>query len=119
VRLAKFTSGGASDVSIARDAWASFRLCEWTQRRFASLVDEFVGRAGVSVAGESARCGFSSPATKVSGSIFAMISKGRLVVNLPSGQVDTLIESATGGPLDAGKCRQVKQWLTVDDDEQT
>jgi hypothetical protein len=45
-------------------------------RRFASLVDECVGRAGVSVAGESAQCGFGSSATKVNGSIFAMLSKG-------------------------------------------
>jgi hypothetical protein len=111
-RLARFTSG-RSDVSIAHDAGRRSDCSNGPERRFASLVDEFVGRAGVSVAGESARCGFGSSETKVNGSNFAMLSGGRLVVNLPSSRVDTLIGSTAGGPFDAGTRHHMKQRLTV------
>jgi hypothetical protein len=88
-------------------------------KHFAVLVEEFVGRPGVSVPGESTQRGFGSNALKVNGSIFAMLSGGRLVVKLPRERVDALIGSSTGGPFDAGKGRPMKEWLTVvvDDDE--
>jgi hypothetical protein len=88
-------------------------------KRFAVLVEEFVGRPGVSVPGESTQRGFGSNALKVNDSIFAMLSGGRLVVKLPRERVDALIGSSTGGPFDAGKGRPMKEWLTVvvDDDE--
>jgi hypothetical protein len=82
-------------------------------KRFAALVNEFVGRPDVSVPGEPGHRGFGSSALKVNGSIFAMLSKGQLVVKLPSGRVDTLIGSGIGGPFDAGKGRPMKEWLTV------
>jgi hypothetical protein len=89
-------------------------------KRFAALVEEFAGRPGVSLPGESPQRGFGSDALKVNGSIFAMLSGGRLVVKLPHERVDALIGSSTGGPFDAGKGRPLKEWLTVvTDDEET
>ncbi len=87
--------------------------------RFAALADMFAGLPGVSTPGQSPRRGFGSSALKVNGSIFAMLSSGRLVVKLPRERVDTLIKSGTGGPFDAGKGRPMEEWLTVmaDNDE--
>ncbi len=89
-----------------------------TEERFAALVGQFAGRPGVSLPGESR--GFGSSALKVNGSIFAMLTGGRLVVKLPRDRVDTLIKIGIGDPFDAGKGRPMKEWLTVAaDDEET
>jgi hypothetical protein len=48
----------------------------------------------VSVPAESARRGFGSSALKINGSIFAMLSKDRLVVKRPSDRVEALIRRA-------------------------
>lgn len=89
------------------------------EERFNALVDEFRARPGVSVPGEPGRRGFGSSALKVNGSIFAMLSGGRLIVKLPHDRVDTLIGSGAGTPFDAGKGRAMKEWLavTADDEE--
>ncbi len=88
------------------------------EEHFAGLVVQFAGRPGVSVPGESR--GFGSSALKVNGSIFAMLTGGRLVVKLPRDRVDALIKIGTGDPFDAGKGRPMKEWLTVAaDDEET
>jgi hypothetical protein len=88
-----------------------------SEKRFAALVDEFAGRPDVSVPGQPGRRGFGSSALKVNDSIFAMLSKGRLVVKLPPDRVDTLIGSGIGGPFDAGKGRPMKEWLAVTADD--
>ncbi len=89
------------------------------EERFNALVDEFRASPGVSVPGEPGQRGFGSNALKVHGSIFAMISGGRLVVKLPRQRVETLIGTGAGAPFDAGKGRAMREWLTViaDDDE--
>lgn len=89
------------------------------EERFNVLVDEFRASPGVSVPGEPGQRGFGSNALKVHGSIFAMISGGRLVVKLPRQRVETLIGTGVGAPFDAGKGRAMKEWLTViaDDDK--
>lgn len=88
--------------------------------RFNALIDEFRASPGVSVPGEPGQRGFGSNALKVHGSIFAMISGGRLVVKLPHRRVETLIETGVGAPFDAGKGRAMREWLTVNaDDEKT
>ena len=83
------------------------------EQLFNVLVDEFRASLGVSVPGEPGRRGFGSSALKVDGSIFAMISGGRLVVKLPHNRVETLIRTGIGTPFDAGKGRAMKEWLTV------
>ncbi|TJZ80409.1 TfoX/Sxy family protein [Rhodococcus oryzae] len=88
------------------------------EERFTSLVDEFAGLAGVTVPEQCSRRGFGSGALKVNGSIFAMLTGGRLVVKLPRTRVDSLVGSGMGGTFEAGKGRPMKEWLTVtvDDD---
>ncbi len=55
------------------------------EERFAALADEFIDSPGVSLPGETGQSGFGSGALKVNGSIFAMLTSGRLVVKLPAG----------------------------------
>lgn len=89
-----------------------------TEERFAALVDEFGAYPDVEVPGESKRRQFGSDALKVNGSIFAMVTGGRLVVKLPRERVEALIGSGTGAPFDAGKGRPMKEWLAVSDGDE-
>jgi TfoX/Sxy family transcriptional regulator of competence genes len=86
--------------------------------RFERLVAAFAGRPGVAVPGEHGRHGFGSSALTAGGSIFAMLSRGRLVVKLPRARVAELIASGQGAPFDAGKGRPMKEWLVVAGDDQ-
>jgi len=88
------------------------------EERFKALIDEFATSPGVSVPGEPGRRGFGSSALKVNGSIFAMISDGKLVLKLPRDRVDTLIGTGAGTPFDAGKGQPMKEWLTVTGDDE-
>jgi hypothetical protein len=83
------------------------------QERFAALVDALVDEPGVTAPGAPGGRGFGSGALKVNGSIFAMISRDRLVVKLPRDRVGALISDGAGGPFDAGKGTPMKEWLTV------
>ncbi len=87
------------------------------EERFDALVDDYAGRTAVTLPGESGTRGFGSSALKVNGSIFAMLTRGRLVVKLPAGRVSTLIEEGTGQHFDAGKGRPMKEWLTVTNED--
>jgi len=87
------------------------------EERFATVVDMFAGRPGVTIPGEDGRRGYGSSALKVHGSIFAMLTRGHLVVKLPRHRVEALIEAGTGGPFDAGKGRPMKEWLTLTEDD--
>jgi TfoX/Sxy family transcriptional regulator of competence genes len=83
------------------------------EMRFASLVEELAGVPGVEAPGASGRRTFGSTALKVDGSIFAMVSGGRLVVKLPRDRVGALIGSGSGLPFDGGKERPMKEWVAV------
>jgi hypothetical protein len=87
------------------------------EERFNALVEEFAASPGVTVPGEPGRRGFGSSALKVNGSIFAMISGGKLVLKLPHSRVNTLIRTGAGTPFDAGKGHPRKEWLTVTADD--
>jgi hypothetical protein len=83
--------------------------------RFERLGAAVAGRPGVTLPGETAGRGFGADALKVSGAIFAMLSRGRLVVKLPGSRVAELIAAGTGLPFDAGKGRPMKEWVAVSD----
>ncbi|HKI29663.1 MAG TPA: hypothetical protein VKB32_09595 [Actinomycetota bacterium] len=50
---------------------------------------------------------------RVSGKIFAMLVRGDLVVKLPRGRVDELVEAGAARRFDAGKGRPMKEWASV------
>jgi hypothetical protein len=90
------------------------------EARFAALVDALAQQPGVTTPHERGGRGFGSSALKVNGSIFAMLTRGQLVVKLPRARVNTSIQDGSGGPFDAGKGTPMKEWLTVvGDDEDT
>ena len=57
---------------------------------------------------------FGASGLKVGGKLFAMVSKGRLVLKLPRQRVDDLVESGTGERFDPGHGRLMKQWVTIE-----
>jgi hypothetical protein len=50
----------------------------------------------------------------VHGKIFAMLVRGRLVVKLPKGRVDALVDSGAGVRFDANKGTPMKERLSID-----
>ena len=81
--------------------------------QFADLVEHFRSGQGVGRPQESGGRGFGSGALTVDGSIFAMLTRGRLVVKLPAPRVVELIVEGSGEPFTAGKATSMKQWLVV------
>jgi hypothetical protein len=82
---------------------------------FADIVMALGDKPGVrepEPAGSARR--FGSSALRVNRRIFAMVSRGRLVLKLPSGRVAQLIASGAGGTYDAGKGRPMKEWVSLD-----
>jgi hypothetical protein len=82
--------------------------------RYEDLVDELVGAAGVTPPGGGS--GFGRSALRFQGKIFAMLVRGRLVVKLPAGRVDALIEAGDGVRFDANKGTPMREWLSLDPD---
>ncbi len=87
------------------------------EERFAALVDAFADEPGVTLPHQDGSRGFGSTALKVNRSIFAMLTRGHLIVKLPRDRVSALVEEGTGGPFDAGKGAPMKEWLTVWSDD--
>ncbi len=82
------------------------------QERFATLVEEFADRPGVTPPDPTDRR-FGGNGLKVDGKIFAMLVRGDLVVKLPKRRVDELIAAGDGGPFDAGKGKPMKEWVAL------
>jgi hypothetical protein len=57
--------------------------------------------------------GFGSRALKVDGKIFASLSKGRLLLKLPEGDVERLVASKQGERFSTGAARTKKEWVTI------
>jgi hypothetical protein len=80
---------------------------------FAELVTHFSADPSVTLPAAGKGGKFGSSGLKVEGKIFAMLSKGELVVKLPSHRVDELIASGTGNRFDPGHGRLMKEWVTI------
>lgn len=81
------------------------------EARYAELCASYFSRGIVS---PSETKGFGSSALVVDGRIFAMLTRGRLVVKLPKARVDALVGSGWGERFDANRGRPMKQWLMID-----
>ena len=84
--------------------------------RFAAVAAALCAEPGVmppsgAVAGKRRK--FGDEALRVAGKIFAMLSRGTLVVKLPRPRVDALIATNDGMPFDAGRGRPMLEWLAV------
>jgi hypothetical protein len=80
--------------------------------RYADLVHELAGETGVGV--PPGGSGFGRSALRFQGKIFAMLVRGRLVVKLPAGRVETLVAAGAGDHFDASKGTPMKEWLSLD-----
>jgi TfoX/Sxy family transcriptional regulator of competence genes len=80
---------------------------------FERLVSRFSSNPSVTLptVGKGGRFGASG--LKVDGKLFAMISKGELVLKLPRERVDELIASGKGDRFDPGHGRLMKEWVTI------
>jgi TfoX N-terminal domain len=60
-------------------------------------------------------CGkmMSAVGLKVNGKIFAMMSRGNLVVKIPKARVDALVAAGRGKNFDPGHGRLMKEWIAV------
>jgi hypothetical protein len=82
------------------------------QARFDDLVDELLGIEGVTPPTRGS--GFGRAALRFNGKIFAMLVSGRLVLKLPEGRVDALLNDGAGVRFDANKGTPMKEWLALD-----
>lgn len=80
--------------------------------QFALLVSTFAGTDGVTL-GTVGR-GFGSGALQVNGRIFAMVTRGRIVMKLPRARVADLIGAGQGSSFDAGRGKPMKEWVQLE-----
>jgi TfoX/Sxy family transcriptional regulator of competence genes len=57
--------------------------------------------------------GFGSSGLKVGGKLVAMLVKGELVVKLPRGRVQQLVEEGSCAPFDPGHGRLMREWVSM------
>jgi len=82
-----------------------------TTEQFTELAAGFSGRPGVTPpAGGRA---FGDAALKADGKIFAMLTRGQLVVKLPKARVADLVAAGEGEYFTAGKGRPMKEWFVL------
>src|ERR1043166_3271234 len=79
--------------------------------RFAKIAQALADRPGVALG--SGKRGFGSDALTVNGRIFAMVTKGNLVLKLSQDRVAALIQHGDGLPFDAGKGTPMKGWVVL------
>jgi hypothetical protein len=80
---------------------------------FNGLVEALAGDEGVDFA--TGTRGFGSGTLQVDGRIFAMVSRGRLVMKLPRDRVGGLIVAGAGSPFDACKGKPMREWVALED----
>jgi TfoX/Sxy family transcriptional regulator of competence genes len=81
-------------------------------QQFATLVRTYKTQRGVTVG--SGKRGFGSDALQVNRRIFAMVTRGQLVLKLPAARVAELVATGEGTAFDAGKGRPMKEWIALD-----
>jgi len=79
--------------------------------RFDELVGQLVHLEDVSPPAGGRR--FGAQALRRHGRIFAMLSRGCLVVKLPRARVDQLVADGAGVRFDAGKGTPMKEWFVL------
>jgi hypothetical protein len=108
--MSKEAAGGPSPGQLGSGQLGSGQLSP--EDRYADLIDELAGIAGVTPP-EGGR-GFGRSAVKFRGKIFVMLVRGELVLKLPAGRVDELIAAGAGVRFDANKGTPMKEWLSLD-----
>jgi hypothetical protein len=79
--------------------------------RFDELVGQLVRLEDVSPPAGGRR--FGAQALRRHGRIFAMLSRGCLVVKLPRARIDELVAAGSGVRFDAGKGTPMKEWFML------
>jgi hypothetical protein len=83
------------------------------ETRYETLVETLIGAAGVSI-GPPKQRGFGASTLCVSGKIFTMLVRSKLVVKLPAARVDALVVAGAGERYDPRHDgRLMKEWLVV------
>jgi len=80
---------------------------------FEQLISHFSSDPAVTPPSGAKGRRFGASGLKVDGKLFAMVSKGELVVKLPRQRVDELVASGIGSRFDPGHGRVMKEWVTV------
>jgi hypothetical protein len=62
---------------------------------------------------------FGAGALKVKGKMFAMVSRGQLVVKLARDRASALVTSGEGKYFDPGHGRLMKQWIVIVNDQRS
>jgi hypothetical protein len=79
---------------------------------FSALIRALAGTGGVTLGPGKQR--FGAGALQVDGRIFAMVTRGRIVMKLPEVRVAELIAAGRGLSFDAGKGRPMKEWVQLE-----
>jgi TfoX/Sxy family transcriptional regulator of competence genes len=78
---------------------------------YAEIGSHYGGKSGV----ETGKM-FGAEGLKISGKVFAMEVKGKLVVKLPAACANQCVETGQARLFDPGHGRLMKEWLEVDAD---
>jgi hypothetical protein len=82
------------------------------EEHFDRLAAAFAVDSAVSQPGEGR--GFGSSGLRHEGKIFAMLTRGRLVLKLPRARVDSLVDSQDGIRFDGNKGTPMREWFSLD-----